>query len=242
MSKRNIVWVLDRSGSEYATAQALLATKDIDLLILSREALGPLSIQTIEKAIEQFGAPDLLIVGATYAVERDLVLELLKNAPEQWSETSIEKEQSKELICLLVQHFKNTAIKTKIELNKSKKMMEINGQKIKLTSREFAILDHLLIAPEHIVARADFFNSVWDGLKVCNKVLDVHVSNLRKKVQPYGIQIRFVRSGSFEIILPEHVSGTGKHPPSFGPASSYVPANFKSSTNPLAKKTKFPTT
>ena len=118
MPKRNIVWVLDRSGSEYAPAQPLLATKDIDLLIFSREDLGPLSIQTIEKAIEQFGAPDLLIVGATYAVERDFVLKLLKIAPEQWAEASIEKEQTTELIALLVKHFKNPDMKTNIELNK----------------------------------------------------------------------------------------------------------------------------
>ena len=204
------MWVLGHAETEYAAAQPLLATKDIDLLIFCREELGPLSHQILETSVEQLGAPGLLIVGDSYLVEKSMVLDFLKVAPEVWSETQVKAKDTAELIELLGLHFVDTDLNTKIELNKTKNSVEINGKIIKLTSREFEILDHLLIAPEHIVARADFFNSVWSGLKVCNKVLDVHVSNLRKKVQPHGIKIRFVRPGSFEIVLPETI--TDKHP------------------------------
>jgi len=205
MPKRNTVWVLDRSGSQYSAAQPLLATKGIDLLIFSRDNHSPISRENIEKTVAEFGAPDLLIFSDTYLIEKNLVLSHLETEPVVWNESPSSTDnpsELSELIDLLVEYFWNTQIKTNIELNKSRNLVEINGKKIKLTTREFEILDHLLVAPSHTVSRSDFFNSVWSGLKVCNKVLDVHVSNLRRKVRPHGIKIRFVRPGSFEIIFP----------------------------------------
>ena len=203
MSTRNIVWAVGRMGPQYAEAQHLLATKDIDLLIFNEEYLGPLSHQTLHIAVEQFGLPRLLIVAESNLEDKSMVLDFLKFSPELWSESQVKTNDAAELINIFESYLLKIDLKTKLELNKTKHIVEINGHKIKLTKREYEILNHLLLVPERIVTRTEFFSSIWSGLTVCNKVLDVHVSNLRKKVQPYGIKIKFVHPGSFEIVLPE---------------------------------------
>jgi DNA-binding response OmpR family regulator len=203
MSKRNIVWVLGQTGPEYAAAQHLLATKDIDLLIFNREYLGPLSHQTLQTAVEQFGLPALLITAESNHDEKSMVLDFLKFDQEIWNDSHVKTNDPVELIAIFEKHFDRKDLKTNIELNKTKRIIEINGHKIKLTKREFEIFNRLLLEPVRSVARTEFFSTIWSGLQVCNKVLDVHVSNLRKKVLPYGIIIKFVHPGSFEIVLRE---------------------------------------
>lgn len=76
------------------------------------------------------------------------------------------------------------------------------GVEVVLTPREFQILGLLYDAPDHCVTRASVFVSVWDGVKVCQKVLDVHVSKLRKKLKPLGISINFVRPSNYVLEIP----------------------------------------
>lgn len=76
------------------------------------------------------------------------------------------------------------------------------GHEVTLTPREFQILGLLYKAPDHCITRASVFVSVWSGVKVCQKVLDVHVSKLRKKLKPLAININFVRPSNYVLDFP----------------------------------------
>ncbi len=70
-----------------------------------------------------------------------------------------------------------------------------------LTPREYQILRLLYDAPGYSVTRPSVFVAVWSGVKVCQKVLDVHVSKLRKKLKPLGLTITFVRPNNYVLVL-----------------------------------------
>jgi DNA-binding response OmpR family regulator len=74
--------------------------------------------------------------------------------------------------------------------------------KVTLTPREYQILGLLYQGDQHAARRADLYAQVWNGVRVCNKVLDVHVSKLRKKLSGIGVQVTFEKPASYKLIFP----------------------------------------
>jgi DNA-binding response OmpR family regulator len=60
-----------------------------------------------------------------------------------------------------------------------------------LTPKEFNILSLLLDAPSRRLTRENIYESLWNSSKVSAKTIDVHLSNLRRKIQTSGLTIRF---------------------------------------------------
>ena len=59
-----------------------------------------------------------------------------------------------------------------------------NGSPIELTQIEFQLLDYLFKNPDVTLSRSDILNKVWgDGYFVDDKVVDVNIHRLRKKVE-----------------------------------------------------------
>ncbi len=58
---------------------------------------------------------------------------------------------------------------------------------VPLTAREFALLEYLLAHPGEVVRRADLLEHVWDAnYDGLSNVVDVHVANLRRKLDLRG--------------------------------------------------------
>lgn len=217
MSTGKVVWVLDVQRSAYYDAQPLLSARNIELILFAKDELGHFDETVFPLLIKQFGSPDLVIVGREYSDLQGLVMMQINNAPRVWWEhlrmvdadqPQLPIQDATTLITILQTHFfpEKTSKKPVLYLNPDKYSIGYNNQSIRLTPREFQIVNYLYKAPGHNVSRQDFFQQVWKGLKVCNKVLDVHVSNLRKKVNRYGIDILFVKPGSFEMSFREATS------------------------------------
>ena len=77
----------------------------------------------------------------------------------------------------------------------------LGHEPVTLTPREFQILTVIYKGDNHTSSRRELFSRVWAGVKVCNKVLDVHVSKLRKKLAPLGVTIQFVRPNGYQVDL-----------------------------------------
>ncbi|SHK27585.1 response regulator transcription factor [Hymenobacter psychrotolerans] len=70
-----------------------------------------------------------------------------------------------------------------LELNLDSKIVTRNGQRIDLTTREYALLEHLLLNRGKIVSRVDIAERVWElDFDTSTNVIDVYVSYLRKKL------------------------------------------------------------
>lgn len=59
----------------------------------------------------------------------------------------------------------------------------VNDTRLDLTSREFQLLEYLLLRPEEVVRRTTLLEKVWDmHFDPGSNVVDVHVGNLRRKL------------------------------------------------------------
>jgi DNA-binding response OmpR family regulator len=73
-----------------------------------------------------------------------------------------------------------------------------------LTSKEYQIMSLLERAPAHTLSRGELTSQVWNGIKVNEKALDVHIGNLRRKISPLGIAIKHVPPSRFALTAAAH--------------------------------------
>jgi len=58
---------------------------------------------------------------------------------------------------------------------------------LSLTATEFRLLEYLVARPERLVTREDILSGVWEeSCAVESNVVDVHVANLRQKLEAGG--------------------------------------------------------
>ncbi|MCD6254006.1 MAG: response regulator transcription factor [Thermotogae bacterium] len=69
-----------------------------------------------------------------------------------------------------------------ITINRSRMSVEKDGKTIPLSHKEFSILSLLASAPNKIFSRSEILDAVWGFEDVSDRVVDVHVSYLRKKL------------------------------------------------------------
>ena len=81
-----------------------------------------------------------------------------------------------------------TELKIKdITLNPVSKRVIRNGQEIRLTLKEFSLLEHLMRHPNQVVNREQIISRLWDfAFDSFSNVVDVHITNLRKKINDQG--------------------------------------------------------
>lgn len=74
-----------------------------------------------------------------------------------------------------------------------------------LTLKESSILSLFMKSNHGRVSREEIMNHVWSGVTVQNKTVDVHLHNLRKKIQTFGMSIK--STGAGEWIFSECADG-----------------------------------
>ncbi len=74
-----------------------------------------------------------------------------------------------------------------LELDRIRHTAHRGENQLKLTPMEFRLLEHFLRHPEEVVRRTELLEKVWDlQFDPGSNVVDVHVGNLRKKLQDAG--------------------------------------------------------
>ncbi len=77
-----------------------------------------------------------------------------------------------------------------IELNPGERRVKRNGRDVPLTLKEFGLLEYFMRHPNQVVNREDLLNHLWDFNYVgFSNVVDVHVKNLRRKLDANGESI-----------------------------------------------------
>lgn len=71
-----------------------------------------------------------------------------------------------------------------VSMDRLKHRAEINGEPLDLTPKEFQLLEYFLLHPDEVVKRTTLLEKVWDmHFDPESNVVDVHVGNLRRKLQ-----------------------------------------------------------
>jgi|SRR3989344_4788975 len=74
-----------------------------------------------------------------------------------------------------------------IELNSSERVVSKNGKLIPLTLKEFVLLEYFLRNRNRVVNREELLSHLWDfNFSSFSNVIDVHVKNLRRKLDWNG--------------------------------------------------------
>ena len=74
-----------------------------------------------------------------------------------------------------------------IELDPAAHTVRRNGVMVPLTAREFALLHYIMDRQGEVITRTDLLDAVWDtNYDGLSNVVDVHVANLRRKLELPG--------------------------------------------------------
>jgi len=106
----------------------------------------------------------------------------------------------------LLKRYKNNIFQTEttlsladLEMNLETKEVKRNDITVKLTPKEFKLLEYLLINKKRVVSRVEIAQNVWDThFDTGTNFIDVYINYLRKKVDK-----------SFEVKLIHTISGMG---------------------------------
>lgn len=93
-----------------------------------------------------------------------------------------------------------------LNLDRLTRTVECGGQVVRLTPREFSLLELLLLNARRIVTRTDLLEKVWDlHFDPRSNVVDVHVARLRQKLGEVdsGVRIQTVRGSGFILSVSE---------------------------------------
>ena len=77
------------------------------------------------------------------------------------------------------------------EINLANKSISIKGVPVTLTAREFALVELLVLSRGKVVSRTEIYDHIFDlNENSLSNLLDVHVSNVRKKLGAHFIETR----------------------------------------------------
>ena len=81
------------------------------------------------------------------------------------------------------------------------KTMNLDGNEIEnLTSKQKQLLSLFLNSPGRVVSRDDILEQVWGDTSVHPKTVDVHLYNLRRKLNEVGYIIRSEGGGKWSLL------------------------------------------
>lgn len=74
-----------------------------------------------------------------------------------------------------------------LTLDAGRHLCQVAGQPVTLTSREMALLGHLMARPDHVATKAQLVDAVYGpSIHVSDRTLDSHLRNLRAKLADAG--------------------------------------------------------
>ncbi len=76
-----------------------------------------------------------------------------------------------------------------LELNLDKKTAIVDGNPVSLTPTEFALLHLLLANRGKVLSRQQLMDTIWEGVIVTERTVNVNITRLRKKLGPYAQNI-----------------------------------------------------
>ncbi len=78
-----------------------------------------------------------------------------------------------------------------LKIDLTKKSLQINGEPIDLTRKEFEILSLLLKNVGQYISREEILSRIWhEDVIVTERNVDVNIARLRKKIGDYGVNIK----------------------------------------------------
>ena len=181
--------------------QALLDINDYDLLLLDLNLPKKDGIEVLQQLRKSNSNIKVLILSARDSVD-DKVLGLDSGANDYLAKPFHFKELLARIRNLLRIDFKtqdqNITI-NEVTLNRSKKEVYIWDKKIELRSKEYGILEYLMVHSPRYVTQEELLEHVWDeNADPFTSSVRVYVSYLRKKLSNYIVDYDFIERAQWK--------------------------------------------
>ena len=210
---RNLKKILEHKGfgvdwlvsAEKARTRVLLYRNEYDMIILDL-ALPGMSGAAFTKGLRAEGITTPIII-VTGNADTQNKIELLNSGADDYV---VKPFSSDELIArissVLRRPVKSEPVMHKLgrlTIDTAARRVQIGDAEGSLTLKEYALLECFLRRPGEVLSREELFNQVWDfNTLTWSNVLDVHMKNLRKKLQATRDSARFetIRGVGYRLI------------------------------------------
>lgn len=81
-----------------------------------------------------------------------------------------------------------------LSINENERTVYKNGNSLALTAKEFDILLYLIKNKGRVFSREQLFELAWDELSFDTRTVDVHVKNLRRKIEDNPSEPTFIKT------------------------------------------------
>lgn len=140
----------------------------------------------------------------TYDTSIDVIEKLLKTEAEDvFDRSKTPKEIAMRMKARLDKMHNSTIMHTvcfgPLSIRTDELTLLYNHTVIDLTLIEYKMIYNLMIQQGHYLNRDDFIKKVWRNTKVESGTVNTHITNLRKKLQAYPIQISSCRKEGLKL-------------------------------------------
>ena len=191
-----------RSGEE---ADAALATVDYDLVVLDVELPGLDGLELLKRLRARRSVVPVLIVTVRDALEEriaglDLGADDYLTKPFHLSEL---EARVRALIRRAHAGATSELVHGRLRLNMAARRLYCDDQPVELSMRELAVLELLLLRGSRVVTKQQIIEHLygWEDVSSSNTI-EVFIYRLRKKIEPFGVDIRTVRGMGYLIEKP----------------------------------------
>ena len=191
------------TGKEGST---LARVNDYDAIILDLllpDANGLAVAQELRK--DGSGTPILMLTARTGA---DNVVKGLDSGADDYLTKPFELAELKARLRALTRRGGSTRTEElrvgELTLDRLTHEITVSGKGLKLTPKEYQLLEYFVLHPEQVVSRTMLLEKVWDmHFDPGSNVVDVHVARLRAKLRrtPKAPQLQTVRGFGFKLTL-----------------------------------------
>ncbi|MDB5224438.1 MAG: hypothetical protein JWO43_60 [Candidatus Adlerbacteria bacterium] len=174
------------SDSEKARNRILLYRNEYDLIILDLMLPG-IDGATITESVRQENVTTPIII-LTARNETEHKVDLLNKGADDYI---VKPFSFEELLARINSVLRRPSLAQPVilkvgdlEMDTSTRVVRQEGTEVPLTLKEFALLECFMREPGTVLSREKLFDHVWDFNSLSwSNVLDVHMKNLRKKLQ-----------------------------------------------------------
>jgi DNA-binding response OmpR family regulator len=99
-----------------------------------------------------------------------------------------------------------------IMLDRLARSAAVDGKRLRLTPKEYSLLENLMLEPDQTVSRSDLLRKVWNiAFDPGSNLVDAHIARLRGKLRRAGAraEIGTQRGAGFRLLRSEAPSGSG---------------------------------
>lgn len=173
------------SGTE---AMIYLDKQKWDLVLLDLMLPGMTGEEILEKIASRESTP-VIIISAKNGQQTKI--DSLRSGADDFISKPFDVEEVSARIDSLLRRYKKSKetpareqlTHKDIQIDVEAKTVEVNGTKLSLTVREYAILALLMASPQKIFSKSNLFASVWnEPFHGDDNTVNVHMSNLRNKL------------------------------------------------------------